>query len=101
MSKEELRKAVEEAVAATNYDYAIRSVKLFGSELRGEAGPNSDVDLIVEFDDKATVGLFALSEIEDVFRQFLNREADITTPDGLDELIRDRILAEAVTIYER
>ena len=101
MSKKELKKAIQEAVEAVNENYAIKSVKLFGSRVRETAKTNSDVDLIIEFDPSETVGLFAMSDIEDVFQQHLKCEADITTPDGLDEFIRDQVLAEAEVVYER
>lgn len=101
MSRKELTKAIQDAVAAADHGYAIKSVRLFGSQVRGEAKPDSDVDLIVEFDSSATIGLFAMSDIEDVFQRYLKLKADITTPDGLDDLMRDQVLAEAETIYER
>ena len=100
MSKEELRKAIQEATEIVNRDHTVKSVKLFGSHARGEAGPNSDVDLIIEFDPNEKIGMFTMSDIELIFQQHLKQEIDITTPAGLDDFIRDRVLAEAETVYE-
>ena len=101
MSIQELKKAVIEAALVVNKQYKIERVQLFGSQARGTATAASDVDLIIEFAPNETVGLFALSDIENIFQQHLQCKTDVTTPDGLDALIRDQVLAEAQTVYER
>ena len=101
MSKEELKKAIQQATDVVGKEYAIKSVRLFGSQARGTATADSDIDLIIEFEPDATVGLFALYEIQNIYEQHLKREADITTPAGLDDFVRDQVLAEAEVVYER
>ena len=72
------------------------NVRLFGSMARGQAGPTSDVDLLVDVGPGRTSffpgGLIA--ELEDL----LQRPVEVVTPNGLHRYIRDRVLQEAVTL---
>jgi predicted nucleotidyltransferase len=74
--------------------HGVTSIRVFGSVARGEAGPESDVDFLVEIGGKLTpwfpVGL--LRDLEEL----LGRKVDVATPNGLHWYIKDRILAEAV-----
>ena len=80
-----------------NHD--VRVLKIFGSAARGEDRPDSDVDLIVEFDgDKS---LFDLIGLELELETFLNRKVDLLTEPAISPYLRDRILASASVIYDR
>lgn len=74
--------------------FAVRTLSLFGSVARDEAGPGSDVDLLVEFD--RAVGLFHFIRLKDRLAEILGCDVDLATPDALKRQLRDRILAEAV-----
>ena len=69
---------------------------LFGSFARGEAGPKSDVDLLVEFPDGKT--MFDLIELEENLESALGRKVDIVTYRSIHHLLRDRILREQIPI---
>jgi predicted nucleotidyltransferase len=69
------------------------SVRIFGSTARGTAGPNSDVDFLVELEPGRT--LLDLVALGREWGQLLGRRADVTTPRALHPLLADRILAEA------
>lgn len=73
--------------------YGVARVGVFGSTARGEAGPDSDVDVLVEFAKERHPGLgfFAL---RDGLAELLEREVDLATPDSLHRLMRDRVLRE-------
>ena len=73
----------------------VRSLSVFGSVARDEAGPDSDVDLLVEFDDSRPVGLFAFVRLKEYLQDLLGRRVDLTTRKALRPEFRDRILAEA------
>ena len=75
-------------------DLHVRSLALFGSVVRDEAGATSDVDVLVEFD--APVGLFEFLELRERLERILGVRVDLVTPRGLKPQLRDRILAEAV-----
>jgi uncharacterized protein len=69
---------------------------VFGSAARGEAGPDSDLDLLVEFEAGRT--LFDLVELRDELTRLLGRRADVVTYAGLHPRLRERVLREQVPI---
>ncbi len=81
--------------------HGIRRLSLFGSTLEGTAGPDSDVDLLVEFLPDAVPDLLQLVEMEEELGARLGRRADLRTPRDLSRYFRDRVLREAEVQYER
>ena len=77
----------------------IRRLALFGSVLRDDFGPESDIDVLVEFEPDARVGLrfFAL---EEELADMLGRDVDLNTPGFLSAYFRDQVLAEAEVLYD-
>ena len=67
---------------------------MFGSMVRGEGTPDSDVDLIVEFD--RPVGIFHFLQVKQFLEEILGRNVDLVTPDALHPALRSRILEEAL-----
>jgi len=78
--------------------FAVRELRLFGSTLRGEAGGASDIDLLVDYDPAARVGLFAFVRLQRRLSELLGRPVDLATPDALHPALRKRILREAVRV---
>lgn len=77
----------------------IRRLALFGSVLRDDFGPESDVDVLVEFEPDIRVGLrFFGMEIE--LSEILGRKVDLNTPGFLSKYFRDEVLAEAEVQYD-
>ena len=76
----------------------INKLSLFGSVLRDDFTPQSDVDLLVEFLEGKTPGL-AIVDLQDELSRILGREVDLRTAAELSRFFRDRVLSEAVTIY--
>ncbi len=72
----------------------VRSLALFGSVARDEAGPASDVDLLVELERPA--GYFKLAEVKDYLEAILGCKVDLVTRGGIKRQLRQRILAEAI-----
>ena len=77
----------------------IRKLAFFGSVLRDDFGPGSDVDVLVEFDDEARVGLITLSAMELELGELLGRKVDLRTPADLSRYFRDEVLRSAETQY--
>lgn len=77
----------------------IRRLALFGSVLRDDFGPESDIDVLVEFDPGVHVGLrfFAL---EQELSQIFGRKVDLNTPGFLSKYFRDKVIAEAESLYD-
>jgi len=77
-------------------DYGVKDIRLFGSVARGEAGPGSDVDLIVEFEPSAHIGMFEFSRLRHELSQLLGCNVDLATPNALHKTMREDILREAI-----
>lgn len=77
----------------------IRSLSLFGSILRDDFGPDSDADLLVEFEPDAQVGFLALGRMQREFSQLLRRPVDLVPKGGLKPKIRDAVLSTAEVVY--
>ncbi|MCI0492371.1 MAG: nucleotidyltransferase family protein [Planctomycetes bacterium] len=77
----------------------IRRLALFGSVLRDDFGPDSDVDVLVEFDPAARVGLFRLMNIQSQLSKLLGRNVDLNTLGFLSDRFRDEVLREAEDQY--
>ncbi|MEW5707984.1 MAG: nucleotidyltransferase family protein [Pseudomonadota bacterium] len=78
--------------------FGVAHLSVFGSVARDEAGPESDVDILVEFSPDAQVGLFGLIELQQRLEELLGCKVDVGTPQGLRPRIRDRVLSEAVHV---
>jgi uncharacterized protein len=71
---------------------------LFGSVLRDDFGPDSDIDVLVEFETGHVPGL-AFIRLEQELSRLLGRRVDLVTPKFLNERIRDRVLDDAEVQY--
>ena len=76
--------------------YGVKSLALFGSVARNEARPDSDVDLLVEFN--RPTGLFGLIALQQRLEELLGCPVDIGTSDSLKASIRSRVLEESVYV---
>jgi predicted nucleotidyltransferase len=86
-------------IAAFCRRHHIRELAVFGSALRDDFGPESDVDLLAEFEPEHTPGLIRLGGIEEELGRVLGRRAELVTAGGLSRHIRDRVLAAAEPVY--
>lgn len=78
----------------------IRKLAFFGSVLREDFGPDSDVDVLVEFDPGVKVGL-RFFELEKELSKILERKVEVHTPGFLSKYFRDQVIAEAEVCYEQ
>ena len=77
----------------------VTSVALFGSVARRDAGPASDVDVLIDVDPDAGFGLTDLVEVQMLLERHLGRRVDVVTPGGLDPRFRQRVLADAEPVF--
>jgi uncharacterized protein len=76
--------------------FGVESLSLFGSVARDEAQPNSDVDLLVEFN--RPVGLFGLIALQQRLEKLFGCKVDLGTPRSLRPGLRERVLQEAIHV---
>lgn len=89
-----------EKIANLCQNWHIYKLSLFGSFLRDDFTPESDIDILVEFEPGFTPGFFKLYQIEEELSNlFDHHRIDLVTSKFLNHRIRDRILAEAEVCY--
>lgn len=100
MSASTPRPTVDQAkLAAICRRWKIRQLALFGSALRDDFGPDSDIDLLVDFEPGAVLG-FRVFELErELSELFGGRRVDLVSRKYLNHRLRDRVLAEARVQY--
>ena len=76
--------------------FHVRSLALFGSAARDESGPDSDIDLLVEFDEAP--GLIAFIQLENLLSDLLGTKVDLVMRSALKPRISQRVLAEAIPV---
>jgi predicted nucleotidyltransferase len=80
----------------------IRKLSFFGSVLRSDFCPDSDIDVMVEFEPGHVPGFFYLFDMEEELSSLLGgRKVDLRTPQDLSRYFRDEVLASAETQYAR
>ena len=88
----------KQQIAHFCHRHRIRRLALFGSVLRDDFGPDSDVDVLVEFEDGHVPGL-AFFAMQAELSRILDRKVDLNTPQFLSRHFRDDVLAEAEDQY--
>ena len=79
----------------------IRTLSLFGSVLRADFRPESDVDVLIEFEPDHVPGFFGLVAMQDELSELFGRTVDLNTPHALSPHFRQKVLQTAWKIYER
>lgn len=80
-------------------EHHIRRLALFGSVLGGDFGPDSDIDVLVEFEPGQQIGLIRMARIERKLSERLGRKVDLRTPADLSRYFRDDVLRQAEVQY--
>jgi uncharacterized protein len=84
----------EDEITAFCRKHRIRRLALFGSILRDDFAPDSDIDVLVEFEPAARTG-FAIFGMQRELSKMLGRRVDMSTPQELSRYYRDEVLREA------
>lgn len=101
MSKAELRRKIQEALKVTPQAGNVKRVRLFGSHLHGDATEQSDIDLLIDFDESVSVGYFEIVRLQEALEQALEKNVDIVTPRALSKYFREDVMEEAELVYEK
>jgi predicted nucleotidyltransferase len=96
MHREQVIRILSERSTELAEKYGVKSLSLFGSVSRDEAGPDSDVDLLVEFD--RPVGYFGLFALQDHLESLLGCKIDLGTPNSLKPRIRASVIGGCVRV---
>jgi len=89
----------QQAIAEFCRRHHVRRLALFGSILRDDFGPDSDIDVLVEFEPRHVPGLLRMAGIEIELSEILGRKADLRTAAELSRHFREDVLREAQAQY--
>ncbi len=95
-----LEKMPKEKLAEFCKKNHIRRLSVFGSFIRGQIHPDSDIDILVEFEHNHTPGLFSIIRMEMELSEIIGRKVDLRTPEDLSEYFRDEVLRDAILQYQ-
>jgi predicted nucleotidyltransferase len=76
--------------------FSVKDVYIFGSVARDDSIEGSDVDILVEFQADAKIGLFEFSRLQRLLSELLECDVDLATPDALHKDLKKNILKEAI-----
>ncbi|MGH8000847.1 MAG: nucleotidyltransferase family protein, partial [Brasilonema sp.] len=93
---EEIKQILRQSKPLLQEQYQITQLGIFGSYARGEQTQESDVDVLIDYDQAPT--LFKLVELRDYLSSAIGMKVDIVTQNGLKPRIRERVLSEVVYI---
>jgi hypothetical protein len=79
----------------------IKKFAFFGSVLRDDFRPDSDIDILIDLDRRYRTGLMKMSRMEIELSEMVGRKVDLRTPDELSDYFRDKVIAELEILYER
>lgn len=92
-------KVDEERIAQFCKKYRIRTLAFFGSVLRDDFRPDSDVDVLVEFEPGTPVGLIRMAGMEIELSEIIGRKVDLRTAKDLSRYFREDVIATAEVQY--
>ncbi len=95
---EALRERLHAILDRLATDYGVRSLALFGSRARGEAVPDSDLDLLVEFDSERRLSLFDFVRLENELSDWVGVRVDLVERRALKPVIGRRILQDIIPV---
>jgi len=80
-------------------EFEIRQIRIFGSYARGTERKKSDIDIIVDIG--KPIGIYQFIGLKQSLEKTLNKKIDLFEPNSIEPQLKDKIIAEAVTIYEQ
>ncbi len=79
--------------------FEIKRIRVFGSYATGRQKTNSDIDIIVDIG--KSFGIYEFVGLKQSLKKTLHKKIDLFEPDSIEPQLKDKIMAEAITIYEQ
>ena len=99
MTKQDITRKIVETIEKSAYKKDIREVFLFGSYAYGNPTPESDVDILVDFEPESPITYFDLSDIQSSLEIATKRKVDVLTPGSISKFIRNDVFSKMQRIY--
>ena len=97
-SIEQIKKKLEELKPTLKDQFKVKSIGIFGSYVRGEEGKESDLDILVDFEEKASLSLLDFIGLENYLSEVLEVKVDLAEREALKPRIGKHILGELIEI---
>ncbi|RKZ25663.1 nucleotidyltransferase [bacterium] len=97
-SLEEIKKILKDILPEIREKYGVKKIGVFGSYVKGEETPESDLDILIEFEEHARISLIDFVELEQYLSEILGIKVDLVEKTALKPRIGRRILEEVVYI---
>lgn len=94
MNKEAIKNILQSQSSFLKEKYHVKNMGIFGSFARNEETPESDIDILVEFD--APIGFFDFIKLENFLGKLLNKKVDLVSKKALKPAIKEAILNEVI-----
>jgi predicted nucleotidyltransferase len=78
----------------------IKKFAFFGSVLLDDFRPDSDIDILIDLESGAPIGLFEMADMELELSDMINRKVDLRTPQDLSKYFRNKVVEESKVLYE-
>jgi len=101
MSNKDRVKLTKDQIAGFCSKNHILKFAYFGSILRDDFNSDSDIDILIELDPDARIGLLEMAKMEIELSEMIGRKVDLRTPGDLSKYFRDKVMQEADIQYER
>ena len=88
-----------EALAQVCRRYGIKELSLFGSVARGDMGPDSDIDIMVEFQPDTRIGMIKFELLAEELTRLAGRKVDLVSKRGLKPWVRSEVIKDLRVIY--
>jgi len=98
MNSEDISARLKENEAARRAR-GVAHAALFGSRARGDNRPGSDIDIMIEIDPEAPIGVFAYAGLKDYIAEFFDAPVDVVSREGLKSYIRPAATADALSAF--
>lgn len=95
---DEVKEILQKHKSEIAQKYKVKEIGIFGSFVRGEQKKRSDVDILVEFDEKDIPDLLEFIAMEEYIRKLLRKKVDLIRKEAIRTEIKERILKEVVYI---
>lgn len=97
MQREQALQLLSDHLDVIRQKFNVESLAIFGSTARNQAGPDSDLDILVAY--ARTPGLFGFMDLKEYLEKLLERPVDLVTEKALKKQLRDKILREAIRVH--
>ena len=101
MQQKRVNNISKEQIAEFCQRNQIMKFAFYGSVLRDDFKPESDVDILIDLEPNHSIGLMKMAHMENELSDLIGRKVDLRTPQDLSKYFRDKVVSEAETIFER